>query len=260
MHRAANFLASQLSGTTRRADVPTLGLSAPQASSLRKALSGDAQDYYYTAWAAFVAGAGSTVAESYNWAAAQMYYAAFYCIRATLAQNGHCLFYWLKSPFSVTATQGANPRKERGTTHAVVIDLFRRKYSHHLLLSQTVEEINAPTWLAKIRETAQYGNKTADPDVPRCFARAKQYGVRRVMETYLADSNLLYAFDPEHAVIAYPLQLLVMARPVLARGVSETDTRQLVPQESLDFLKKLARDKSGPVSAMVREVDSSFRS
>jgi len=67
-------------------------------------------------------------------------------------------------------------------------------------------------------------------------------GVRRSTAEYISDKTYLYAFDPDHAILALPVETLkqVLAHPNLdITANQEADAQRL--------LRSLFADKAGPM-------------
>jgi hypothetical protein len=97
------------------------------------------------------------------------------------------------------------------------------------------------------REDANYKQgRFADPDVPPHFARVNQLGFRRAMNAYLSEPSSLYVFDADHAMIAFPLAVLLRAR-------AELKSRNLqVDPEGSRFLLALGKDRGGRIAGLDR--------
>jgi len=72
--------------------------------------------------------------------------------------------------------------------------------------------------MKKLREDANYKTpKFPDPTVPAHFSSLDSIGVGRALHGYVDDQSMLYAFDPDHAAIAFPIECLRRAHVAVAR-------------------------------------------
>lgn len=85
---------------------------------------------------------------------------------------------------------------------------MERELSQHPLLQQIGLD-KAYNWMKDLREQVNYRNpRFPDPFVPAHFGRLDVIGVPRAIDTYVLDTQALYAFDPDHAALAFPLECL----------------------------------------------------
>jgi hypothetical protein len=73
----------------------------------------------------------------------------------------------------------------------------------------------------------------------------ERYGLRRLVTDYLADTSLTYAFDPDHAMLAYNLLLWRDLRDDLRHHARFDFT-----EEDLTYLRSLFVDQRGPLVAI----------
>jgi hypothetical protein len=124
----------------------------------------------------------------------------------------------------------------------VVLSLFGQVFAGDSLLSQPIGGEPALEWLVNRREDANYGQgRFADPRAPDHFLRVTQLGFRRALNAYLNEASSLYVFDPDHAMIAFPLAALLRARAELRSKNFQVEI------ESGRFLSGLGRDRSGRI-------------
>jgi len=71
----------------------------------------------------------------------------------------------------------------------------------------------------------------------------ERYGVRRLVANYLADTKLTYAFDPDHAMLAYNLLLWRYLRDELER----VGQFAVIEDEDFIYLRSLFLDRDGPL-------------
>ncbi|ROP73894.1 hypothetical protein EDF74_3330 [Stenotrophomonas rhizophila] len=248
MHQAANFL-HQLAGQTPASQLPPM--AAPAAQTLRQALLTDAMGYSYSGVVSAGDATQAIQRALYSWATVKLYYSAFYLARAMLALDGTAIFYMGKTPYSWRAVAGTTPVKLAGTTHKAALSVFESTFPTNTMATQQVAGKGALDWLMHCRENVNYGSpRFTEPDPPKHFARIADIGVRRAISAYLKDTQSLYAFDPDHAMLAMPFealkQFLSMARAANVKAIKDADS---------PYLQTIFSDDKGPLA----EVANLFR-
>ncbi len=243
MHQAQAYLSGILPAA--KAMLSTFALSAAQAASLRTRLHNDSVGYAYSCFISIAHAARGIDANAFTWATVQLYYSAFYAARFILGAKDICFFYVGGSPYSIDSVAGAIPRKLSGTTHGVVLDQFAQRQPYPVLLSQQIGGIKPLDWLRTRREEANYGKpKFVEPGTPTHFTSVVTQGVRRSLQAYLDDNGYLYAFDEDHAMVAYPIELLKRTITDLnAMGSVGVD----LVQADRDYVASLYKDARGPM-------------
>ncbi len=221
-HRAATYLKGIITTASTKEARKLVSLSAADAQRVQQALTEDAKDYYFSGLLSFVEALRGPQCGLYSWATVKFYYSVFYTLRAILALNNVAIFYISdRSPpwvIRVESFKTANPIKE-GNTHKAVLDSFEQFLPRHQLV-QPIGADNASDWLKQRREEANYRNaRFPEPGVPPHFAfvvndggRKANDGVRRALQRYTHPQNDMDAFDPVHAMIAYPYLALRLAK------------------------------------------------
>jgi uncharacterized protein (UPF0332 family) len=216
------------------------------AERLRQSLLTDAGNYYYSALVSFFDGFLDLDRHLYTWSTVKLYYSVFYTLRGLLALKGHCIYYCNGKPFSCSGDVVGVPSVVRkDSTHKVVLNLFGEAFAEDRLLSQPIAGEPALDWLVDRREEANYKQgRFPDPDVPAHFIQVTQLGFRRAINAYLADPSLFYAFDADHAMVAFPLATLMRLRAELRSQNLQVDTK------GRKFLSALGRDKGGRIAGL----------
>ncbi len=247
MHNAPQYLRALLPAKATRAQALALSLSSSQAACLEQGLLADAANYYYSGLLSFLDAVSGFERRVYTWSTVKLYYSVFYSLRSLLALAGHCIYYCNDKPFTCRSFVGSTSAACSGTTHKVVLTHFAKVFAGDPILSQDIAGQAPLDWLMGRREDANYKvGRFTDPSPPRHFFAVASQGNRRVINEYLADSSFLYTFDPDHAMIAFPLLALVRAREQLMRHnivIDPSDRR---------FLQTLARDRSGAIPALMQ--------
>jgi hypothetical protein len=137
-----------------------------------------------------------------------------------------------------------------GTTHAVVLDEFARLAPNSPFLSQTIDLQPPLQWLCRRREDANYKNaRFEEPNTPEYFRRVAATGVRKAVGAYLGSGGLTYLFDPDHAMLAYPLAFWRdTIRDARAAGLPDTIAAEI------EFLGAAFSDATGPLSELNRVI------
>lgn len=143
--------------------------------------------------------------QRFTWATVKLYYCCFYSLRALLFFESICVFYRDKSPYSITCRGGEVFVRRKGNSHLVVFSAFRHTFPNDILLSQPITGLDPLDWLEDLRNRANYTMAPIpDPDVP-AHMLAPSRRLRQYFSTYIADDSYLYAFQPEHAALAFPI-------------------------------------------------------
>jgi hypothetical protein len=98
------------------------------------------------------------------------------------------------------------------------------------------------------REEANYKTvKFSEPSPPTHFANVDRHGVRRLVGNYVSDETHLFTFDPDHAMLAFPIETMKLAldafRKAETPGLMSTDTA---------FLASQCFDRAGPIAEFRR--------
>ncbi|WP_267428514.1 hypothetical protein [Methylobacterium sp. GC_Met_2] len=138
-----------------------------------------------------------------------------------MASNGVGIFYVpinnnKSIPFSVTTQVNNTPHHEKGVTHKITWSLFETTFPNNPLLGDIALE-RAYAWMTKLRENVNYKNpRFPDPVVPGCFNEIDRLGIEAALKAYVTDAAFSYAFDADHAALAFPVECLKRSRSSLA--------------------------------------------
>lgn len=225
-------------------------LIAGEAGILGNCLQDDAAKSLYSAAVSLADALRGLHEGFYTWATVKLYYAVFYTARCQLALRDTVLFYIDKTPCTIHTSAGAMLAKQKGTTHEVVLDVFARLFPNSPFLSQTIDFQPPLKWLRERREDANYKNaRFVEPDTPAHFRGVVKNGVRRATLAYLSTNGMTYSFDPDHAMLAFPL---VFWRDTVletrAAGLPDTIAAEI------DFLTAAFSDDNGPLSELNRVI------
>jgi hypothetical protein len=251
MPRADSYISGLFSTGASRSAVRSRALTAVEAASLNSGLWADAADYYYSGWVSFLDAVHGINKGFYTWAKVKLYYCVFYSFRASLAIDDVCAFHIGRSQYTVMARAGQTPLSctDPGT-HKAVMRAFQRQNSGHPLLSQQIDLQDPLDWFIEKRESANYGQaRFSEPDCGSEFNFVLANGIRKTINGYLEEASLIYVFDPDHAMIAYPLRALgFVGNQLFAAGVIQVDGNEQ------GFLKSVAKDKTGSLPLLLAEM------
>lgn len=238
---ASRYISSQLTPLTHL-----------EAQALSAHLQVDAESYCYSALICIADACRAIEDEFYSWATVKLYYSCFYSIRALLALRGHGIFYVNEKPKIIQSLAGqifraAIKSESRGGTHGLVINMFGVYVPNHLLLSQPIGGVEALKWMKARREEVNYGTaRYLEPSIPRWMERISHTGLRKSLNAYIEDTTFLYAFDEDHAVLAFPiLAIRSLIGDMAGQGKELSD-------EDIQFLSKKVTDESGQIAQWSR--------
>jgi hypothetical protein len=104
-----------------------------------------------------------------------------------------------------------------------------------------------------LREEANYKiARFPEPNVPRHFLKLYQVGIRRACQSYIDDQTAIYIFDPDHAILAYPLAMI-------ERSYEDFYNCGLSPQkkDDLAFFRKILSDRRGAMAHVINIISKS---
>ena len=251
MPRADRYISGFFSPGASRTVVRAKVLGPVEAASLSSGLQADAADLYYSAWISFLDGLHGINRGFYTWATVKLYYSVFYAFRSSLAHDDVCEFHVDGSHYTVIAQTGATPVScvDRGT-HKTVLKSFQRLNPTHALVSQQIDLVHAVDWLMQRREEANYGHpRFNEPDCRPELEFIAAKGVRQTLNAYLAEPSFDYVFDPDHAMVAYPLRALQLIGNQLMAAAPGG-----LGEDEKAFLRTHSRDTSGSLSVLLSEM------
>jgi hypothetical protein len=252
-HHAQVYINTTLfPGNPASSHIENRSINQTEANALLRHLKNDAVSYIYSSIVSVGNAILSIRKELLTWATVKLYYATFYGVRSLLAINGVCIFYIKTSPtkttpFILTVQAGQIAKKGNGQTHKLVLSEFRKRNNiEPRLLSQYIGLQDPLEWLIERREEANYKTaKFLEPQVPRHFDKIIDHGLRRVIKEYLCDTSDLYMFDPDHAILAYPLRGIQIACKKLWMSGDFS-----LKSDEISYLCQLFNDQSGPIPEM----------
>lgn len=204
---ASDKLCQQFAGSTRAGKVYS-PISHLQAAQLSAAQLIDAAGYAQLALVTLFEAICGIAGKRYVWATTKLYYSTFYSIRARLLLQGCSVFYIGHSPHSLVSLPGKTVVKQSGNSHVATFQLFRSQFRADVLLSQPIDTIDPLKWLEERRNTASYTvAPSTDPSASAELMRI-QGKVRLYLQAYYGDRKFIYAFDKDHALVAFPIEAI----------------------------------------------------
>ena len=216
-HLGAAAINRWLSGSSGNQNTSNI-LNSYQTSIIRPALEADSIGMLYSASITFLDAIRGMQGGYFSWSIVKLYYSSFYSVRALLGGHLIAIFYLpgKGTPYSLHVVDGNSPRREKGTTHKVVWKILERDLPNNPVMG-TIDNNVAHEWLMALREDANYRTpKFPDPSVPNYFSEIDKNGLVNTLNIYANDKSNLYAFDKDHASVAYPLECLRHSRKALA--------------------------------------------
>lgn len=252
MHLAQKYVNDHLKGLPGT-EFRNVVLDASQATGLNQALLKDAYSYMYSGCVSIADAVQALDRSLYTWATVKLYYSLFYLVRSLIATTGTAIVYEGTKGFTITCLPGESPKKREGTTHKATLAAFKMVLPHNKLFSQPIDTIVAPDWLMARREEANYKkSRFSEPAPPEHFKYIASKGVRRAVETYVDDDTFLYAFQPQHAMLALPIEAFKMALEKIG-SVSEA---KFMPENDANYLQSIYCDNSGPIDKITAMIAS----
>lgn len=214
-------------------------LTALQATELDRILRCDAEMYYYNGYVSICDAVNGAINKSWSWSVIKLYYSTFFLCRSFLAMNGYAVSFlgksekWIKA--GNTETLNVFPKKRTisfdqnhdkkilSGTHGAVLFLFEDVMKNNILLSQDIDDLYPTEWMMRERETANYREcYFKDPFPMDSMKMTNNLGALDLLKAYILDDNLTYAFDKDHSIFAYPIELLKSANRELESRYGNT--------------------------------------
>lgn len=205
-----------------------------EAATLEKSLREDAVSLAQVAIATLFEGLNGVKHSRFTWSKIKLYYATFYAIRSMLMIRGVSIFYMGSSPHSLKSFRGETAKSRKGNTHSAAHVIFKEEFPSHILLSQEIGGIDPLEWIENKRNDASYRfAPMIDPETPDEF-RFVVNRFRATISAYLKDPDLLYAFDADHAMIAFPILTITELSKYIEHNLK--DTQCVIDKHFVDIL------------------------
>ncbi|WP_251978739.1 hypothetical protein [Salinicola avicenniae] len=265
-HRAVDYITRKWGGQNLTAQTMPAPLSRLDALELEEILKEDAVDYFNSGVVSLCDALGRAEQKAWSWCTVKLYYAVFYFAKSFLAMERYMVFFYQDKPAWLKAEPGAQGKRFRGQrplshsdqtakknvsgSHSTALYLFESSFGSSVLMSQDVDSFYPTAWMMEQREYANYRLRGfPDPYPPRIFGVVDKIGIRKAIATYLSDRY--FAFDKDHAVIAYPLLFMMEVRKKMA---TNNNYEEVFDEEKVSLLRRLAKDSNGPLELIINSV------
>ena len=243
MHKAQAVANHVFTRLTPNVEVSTCTLTSVEASKFRLSLQDDARASLYSGAHSIAEAIQGLDRRLYSWTTVKLYYSAFYFARATLALHGVGIIYRGTKAYEWVANVGQSPSRRKGQTHKVVLDALKHHQKNSILFSQLIGIDDPYTWLMTNREMVNYTiPRFCEPDPPAHFKFISGREIRQLIGAYIKDNIHLYTFDPDHAMLAFPMAalklLLADFKALSIQGLS---------RENLIHITSQVSDRNGPI-------------
>lgn len=210
-------------------------------ASIASALDEDSSLFFGSAIICFVNAIAGLEKHRTTWPIVQLYYSVYFCLNSILASEKTAIVRRGKSPFQISL----NPYRVltiKKSAHDALIKVFQQVFPGHFLISQDIEGESSLVWMKALREKFNYQTPGfIEPNVPDCLEYFYEHGSRRLLSAYFERPEHL-AFDPDHAVISFPVLCLK----------TTCDVVKCASVEKLDYCKRVAVDSKGPIPEIER--------
>lgn len=248
VRKSQALIDSILRARSPRVRLRDLQLFTHEAHDLRAANLADCPNFLYSGIVSLGEAIDGLTTCRFTWATVKLYYSVFYIARARLAADGIALVQDGRPAYSFRCVPSTPPEPRGNNTHEAVLSTFANELSHHRLLTSTIDGKQPLEWLADRRVDANYRiSRFGDPTPISHFSSISPTSIRVAVETYVDD--ILFAFDRDHAMLAFPIQLLMDALTFAAsRGI---DVPASLSGAEANYLQGLFKDKKGPLPKLV---------
>lgn len=247
--QASSYAESLFASPAGGAVVSRGGLSQYESANLSSHLRSDAQKLLHCSVIS-ISDAIRGIENKYStWPIVKLYYATFYAVRALLALNHVCIFYIGRSGGYIEGRTGGVlgrvPDRVRASTHKMSFFLFEKYFKGSVILSQDIDNMSPFEWIMKRREEANYTlGRFVEPGRSSYLELVSKSGCRKMIASYLADD--VYAFDPDHAILSYPLFVLNYCAGLNVQGESCFDSA-----EEYEAAERYCADVNGPIQPLI---------
>jgi len=246
----SHYLADYLRRQNYTGNLNNQFIQSRHIAGAKSALVLDKDSFFINALVSFGSCINSINKSNYSWAFIQSYYSLFFLARAMLAEKSVAIYYPDTKPFSIKFVNGEQFTKLSGTSHDVVLQLFRKSYSSDIMLSNTIEGKDPTVWFKENRELINYKlNPFSDPTPPLDLFHYEE-NLRKWMLTYLKEIS--YAFSGDHAYIAYVFKLLIRE---IDQYINDSRTITGLNADRIKFIKQNFQNGGGPIDFLVKRIE-----
>lgn len=225
-------------------------LTGEEVEELRRLASIDSQKLLYSAALSIGDAVYGIQKRRFSWSIVQLYYSAFYSVRALLCDNDVIFLHIDGKPYELHIQPGSSlahpPNPTRGSTHKWSFYKLSKHFSASPLISQTIDGLDPFKWLMERRESVNYRRaRFVEPNCPPELERIASGSIRNFLETYENDDT--YSFDRDHAMVAFPIYCLRYVVTNL-RGVD----KYLISDQEFRKMDSYFVDKDGKLPSLIR--------
>lgn len=228
-------------------------LSREEANQLKIKLRQDAIDFFYSAIISFSEGIDAIFLERYSWATVKLYYSIFYLLRTSMACNGYALLR-NSSMYRLKIAAGEMPygtnNKKYNSTHGGTINHYKDVFTGtDVLLTNQIDDVDVYQWMENVRDIINYREVCfEDPECLNVWNKYKealnQSALTNLLELLTNDSEYIYCFQEEYAVVAIPIKRM-------QQTIADLATNDLLSSISLDrigYIKKIIKSDERNIS------------
>lgn len=190
-------------------------LSREEANQLKISLQQDAMDFFYSAVVSFSEGIDAIFLKRFSWATVKLYYSIFYLLRTSMACSGYALLRNC-SMYRLKLAMGEKPfgtnNKKYNSTHGGTISHYKDVFAGtDILLTNLIDDVDVYQWMENIRDIVNY--REVGFEEPECLDIWEKYkeaieanSLPDLLELLINDSQYIYCFQEEYAVVAIPIK------------------------------------------------------
>ena len=223
-----------------------VALTPTTARKLELELVEDAKSYLYSAVVSIGDAMQGIQREMFSWSTVKLYYAIFYALRAVLAAHKYAILYQVvgqkATPYELRAVSGQASVKLSGNTHKVILQQYTVHFQNAPMVTQLIGTQKPFDWMMERREEINYKNpKFHEPAAPQFFNKIASGNIRHLLDEYINDNGVNFAFDPDHAILALPIAAIQAAKTAFSVMAPPT----VLGEDDSKFLARLFRDQHG---------------
>lgn len=174
-------------------------------------MSENSDCYYFNGVISILEAIRGIDCKCFTWSVVKAYYSAFYSMRAYLAYVGVNINFESSDNHYYSYDSSNLKIKLKRNTHASVLMAYKNEVSTRSII-QKFGDLDIPEWLKKQRELANYINPIfSDPQPHASQPTFSKKNIYQLVEEYVKDIDT-YCYDQEHAVIAFPIKLILTAK------------------------------------------------
>lgn len=222
--------------------IEATSITKQQAEQLRMALRKEARDLYYKAVVSFLEAIDGLEHNSYSWPTIELYYSVFYASKAYINMCGFALLRAERKLFYIKAQPKEKFCRCTNTTdHKATFEILERYFKDDYLLSNQIDGINTYDWIMMKREDVNYKDCIfREPEAPEFWelinSASNDDNIKSVLDKLARDSEGLYIFQPDYAILGIPIKRLVLT----ANTIKEFFEGPVISESQRKYISKLS--------------------